>query len=161
MAFSLLTRVIYVKYFVVMAKCKYCQQNISRLDKEVCPICGAKHPLDGEDTTTQDITKVLGEYIDPKTVHVHSRILACILAIVFGFLGIHNFYLNKIKMGLIGLITSIVLIGGLGTLLFFGTSIGIFGYLIPYFVIESLMIAVGLSYIFRRDVVDGYGEFLK
>lgn len=144
-----------------MAKCKYCHEDISRLDKDICPFCGAQHPLDGQDTTTQDITKVLGEYIDPKTIHVHSRILAGILAITLGFLGVHSFYLNKKKMGFIGLILSLVLIGGIGSILFFGTSLGVFAYLIPYFAIEVLMIAVGVSYFIRRDVVDGYGEFLK
>lgn len=144
-----------------MAKCKYCHENISRLDKDTCPFCGGKHPLDGQDTSTQDITKVLGEYIDPKSIRVHSRVLAAILAIVVGFLGIHSFYLHKIKMGLIGLISSLILIGGIGTLLFFGTPLGVFSYLIPYFAIEALMIAVGISYLIRRDVVDGYGEFLK
>ena len=144
-----------------MAKCKYCGQNISRLDKEICPFCGGKNPLDGTDTTTQDVTKVLGQYVDAKKIKHHSRILSAILAFFLGFLGIHSFYLGKKKAGLITLAISASLIGIVGTILFFLTPLGVFAYLIPYFVIEIMMIIVAVSYLVRHDVTDANGEFLE
>lgn len=144
-----------------MAKCKYCGQNISRLDKEICPFCGGKKPLDGTDTTTQDITKVLGEVINPKEVKHHSKVFAAILAFLFGFLGLHSLYLKKYKVALITLAISVGLIGIGGILLYFLVLKNIFAFLIPYFVIEAIMIAVGISYLVRHDVTDGNGEFLK
>lgn len=144
-----------------MAKCKYCGQDISRLEKEICPHCGGKNPLDVGDMTTQDITQVLGDVIDPKLVQQHSKIVTAVLAILLGFMGMHNFYLNKFKTGLITLGISVFLIGGIGTILFVGAHLGVWAYLIPYFAIEALMIVVGISYIFRHDVTDGFGNFLK
>lgn len=144
-----------------MAKCKYCGQNISRLDKEICPFCGGKKPLDGTDTTTQDVTKVLGQYVDAKKIKHHSRIVAALLAIFVGIFGIHSFYLGKKKAGWITLAISVGIIGLVGTLLFLTTGLGVFAYLIPYFVLEALLIAVAISYLVRHDVTDANGEFLE
>ncbi len=44
-----------------MAQCKYCHASITRIDKEVCPFCGGKRPLDGTDTSTQDVTKIVDQ----------------------------------------------------------------------------------------------------
>ena len=143
-----------------MAKCKYCGQNISRLDKEICPFCGGKKPLDGTDTTTQDITKVLGQIIDPKKIKHCNRIVAAILAFVLGIFGAHSHYLKKHKVGFIILAVSVVTIGGLGSLLGLALHMGVWGYLIPYFVLEAFMIVVGINYLVRHDVTDGDGEFL-
>ena len=44
-----------------MAKCKYCGAEISRLDKDNCPFCGGRKPLEGVDDSTQDMTKSLAE----------------------------------------------------------------------------------------------------
>lgn len=145
-----------------MAKCKYCGAEISRLDKENCPFCGGRKPLEGEDMTTQDMTKALeslngvGELPKPK-----SKIIAAILAFVFGIFGAHNYYLGKYKIGLITFGISAITIAGIGSILFFAVLHNIFGYLIPFFVMEALMIGVGISFLLRHDISDANGEFLK
>lgn len=144
-----------------MAKCKYCGENISRLDKEICPFCGGKKPLDGTDTSTQDITQFLDESGKAKKVRHCSKVVAAILAIFVGFLGGHSFYLKKIKNGFIILLISIFLIAGIGSIIYFAGFKSVFAYLIPYFVLEALMIVVGISYLVRHDVTDGNGEFLE
>ena len=40
-----------------MPKCKYCHENITKFDKEICPFCGGKKPLEGVDDSTYDITQ--------------------------------------------------------------------------------------------------------
>ena len=145
-----------------MAKCKYCGSEISRLDKETCPFCGGKRPLEGIDNSTQDMTKALETLqemgVEPKS---KSKVIAAILAFLLGIFGVHNYYLGKYKIGLITLGISIVTIGGLGSILTFLVMHNVFGYLIPYFVMEALMIAVGVSFLVRADISDANGEFLK
>lgn len=143
-----------------MVKCKYCGQNISRLDKDICPFCGGKSPLEGTDASTQDVTKVLEQYSSAKKIKHHSRVVAAILSFLLGFLGINFLYVGRTKKFLISLCFSIVLIGGVGSVLFFLTPLKIFGYLIPYFLIEIVMIVVGINYLIRHDITDSNGEFL-
>lgn len=149
------------KLLRVMANCKHCNAQISRLDKDVCPFCGGLKPLEGTDDSTQDITKVIGQVEHAEDLHLHSRVIAAILAFVFGIFGLHTFYLGKNKKGLITLIVSIDLIGGLGSLIYFVAWKNIFAYLIPYFILEFLMIGVGVAYLTKRNIVDSNGAFLK
>ncbi len=37
----------------------------------------------------------------------------------------------------------------------------VFGYLIPYFVVELFMLIAGINYLVRFDLTDGDGEFLE
>ena len=103
-----------------MAKCKYCGAEISRLDKDNCPFCGGRKPLEGENTETQDMTKAfetLAEMgVEPRN---KSKIVAALLAFFFGIFGAHNYYLGKHKIGLITLGISTTMIAGLGSLLYF------------------------------------------
>lgn len=144
-----------------MAQCKYCHEPISRLDKEVCPFCGGLKPLEGTDTSTQDVTKVINQLDGGIEIKQKKRIIAALLAFILGFLGLHDFYLGKFKKALIWLGISIVLIGGVGSLIFFVGWANPFAYLIPYFVIELFMIFVGVGYLIRHDVTDARGEFLE
>ena len=148
---------------VFMAKCKYCGSEISRLDKENCPFCGGRKPLEGVDDSTQDMTKALETLSElgvpePKQ---KSKIVAAVLAFVLGIFGAHNYYLGKYRIGLIILGISVISIGGLGSLLFFCVFHNVLGYLIPYFVMQALMICVGISLLVRHDIKDASGEFLK
>ena len=83
------------------------------------------------------------------------------IAFLLGFLGVHSFYLGKKKTGFITCGISSFLIGGIVKILFLFVLKNILAFLIPYFVIELLMIIVGISYLVRHDVTDGNGEFLE
>lgn len=145
-----------------MAKCKYCHSPISRLDKDVCPFCGGSKPLEGEDTSTQDVTKVINQLDHPVNIKHKKRIVAAILSVVFGFLGASHFYLGKCKKGLITLAISLVLIAGLGSILFFAAKWhSAFAFLIPYFVIEVVSLFNAYIYITRHNIQDSHGEFLE
>ena len=42
-----------------MYKCRYCGAKISRLNKDTCPLCGGRFPLEGGVDETVDLTKTL------------------------------------------------------------------------------------------------------
>lgn len=148
-----------------MAKCKYCDAQISRLDKEICPFCGGKNPLDGVDTSTEDITKYLDAINSEKDKSIFkpkSRKIAALLAVILGVFGVHSFYLNFKNHGIITIIISIILIGGVGSLLFFSSILrNPFAFLIPYFTLEAFMIGVAIRYLCRSNLRDGRGEFIR
>lgn len=145
-----------------MAKCKYCGAPISRLDKDNCPFCGGRKPLEGLDDSTEDMTKALDDLkVSGDVPKAKSKIIAAILAFIFGIFGAHCYYLGKYRIGLIVLGISIASIAGVGSILYFAALHNVFGYLIPFFVMEVLMIGVGVSILVRHDIVDVNGEFIK
>ncbi len=144
-------------------KCKSCGATLSKLDKEICPFCGTRHPLEGMEDVTQDITKaftpISEEFVRTKP---KSKKVAMILAFLLGFVGAPSFYLGRIKQGFILISISLVLIGGLGSILFFtGVLANALAYLIPFFAIEAVCIAGGLKLYLSSSVTDSRGEFLK
>ena len=118
-----------------MAQCKYCHENITRLDREVCPFCGGLKPLEGTDDSTQDITEVIGQVEHAEDIKAHSRIVAAILAFILGIFGANLFYIGKTKKALIVLAISLVFIGGFGSLIFFLAWKNVLAYLILYFIL--------------------------
>lgn len=145
-----------------MAKCKYCHQDITRLDKEICPFCGGLKPLEGDSGHTLDITKVIDQVEHADQLKFHSKVVAALLAIFLGIFGANNFYLGFKKKGLIALAISIVAIAGLGSLIYFVANwASPFAYLIFYFVLEAIMIGVGVRYLVSHSVTDSSGAFLK
>lgn len=145
-----------------MARCKYCHESITRLDKEVCPFCGGLKPLEGTDDSTQDITKVIGQVENTESLKFRSKVIAAILAILFGVFGANLFYLGKIKKGLIVLAISVLFIVGFGSILFFAIPWhNALAFLIFYFILETLMIGVGIAYLTKHNITDKNGAFLK
>ncbi len=148
-----------------MHKCKYCGAQLSKLDKQICPFCGGLKPLDGSEDVTEDFTKSLESLSDlekAKVARPKSRVVAIVLAIFLGIFGVNSFYLGFKKHGFVSLAISIVVIGGGGSLLFFtGAMPNAFAFLIPYFVLEALIIFAALFLLTRADVKDGRGEFLR
>ena len=145
-----------------MPKCRYCHESISRLDKDICPFCGGKKPLEGIDDSTIDITKVFDPLqLKEKKLNPRSKKVAGILSICLGIFGVDEFYIFRSKRALITLIITLLLIGGLGTILFLFALKNVFGFLIPYFVLEAYFIFKGIYILTSPTVKDGRGEFLK
>ena len=144
-----------------MAKCKYCHEVISRLDKDICPFCGGIKPLEGTDTSTQDVTKVIDQLENQVEIKHKKRIIAALLAIFLGFLGLHQVYLGKYKKALFTAIISLFCIGVVGTILFFAIKWhSVFAYLIPFFLVEGYMLFCGYVYLTNHSIQDSLGEFL-
>lgn len=145
-----------------MPKCRYCHESISRLDKEICPFCGGKKPLEGIDDSTIDITKVFDPVeLKNQNLKPRSKKAAGIFAILLGILGVEEFYIYRHKRALIALAITLIAIGGIGSILFFFALHNAFGFLIPYFVLEIYYIFKGVYILTSPTVKDGRGEFLK
>ena len=144
-----------------MAQCKYCHASLTRLDKEVCPFCGGKRPLDGTDTSTQDVTKIVDQLENTVEIKHKKRIIAALLAVFFGLLGAPLFYLGKIKKGFCVAAICLGFISSLGLLLFFVAHLHIWSFLIPYFVTEIYSLVSAYIYLTNHSVQDSHGEFLE
>ena len=144
-----------------MAQCKYCHASLTRLDKEVCPFCGGKRPLDGTDTSTQDVTKIVDQLENAVEIKHKKRIIAALLAVFFGFLGAPLFYLGKTKKGFCVAAICLGFISSLGLLLFFVAYLHIWSFLIPYFVTEIYSLVSAYIYLTNHSVQDSHGEFLE
>jgi len=147
--------------YTFMAKCRYCGSQISRLDKEICPFCGGRKPLEGTDTSTIDITKAF----DPATLEKEglkrkSKGAAVILAVCFGWMGANFFYLGYWKKGLIQILASILLMS-IGFLLYGLVIDSIWCILVPSIDIFLGNIFCAYRYLTRHDITDARGEFLK
>ncbi len=144
-------------------KCRHCGESISRLDKDICPFCGGLKPLEGENDQTQDITKVIQTVeVENKIEKPKYRLIAFFLEFFLGFLGIDSFYLGKWKRALIIIGITLVIVAGGGLLLFFvGNMHNAWAFVIPLVVIIVGHITFSLNYLFRHDIKDSKGVFLK
>ncbi|MCR5333021.1 MAG: TM2 domain-containing protein [Bacilli bacterium] len=147
-----------------MPKCKNCNAELSRLDKDICPFCGTLKPFDGQENyETEDVTKAFDPIKDDlEDIKYKSKVVCAILAMTLGVFGAHFFYLGKKKLGLIMIAITAVFVASIGCALFFtGALHNVFAFLIPYFALEAAMIASGVITLLRSDIVDARGEFLK
>ncbi len=145
-----------------MAQCKYCHASITRIDKEVCPFCGGKRPLDGTDTSTQDVTKIVDQLENAVEIKHKKKVVAAILAVLFGFLGAPHFYLGKNKKAFLTACICLGLIAGVGLILFFAAKWhSAFAFLIPYFVVEAYSLFTACMYLTKHNIQDSHGEFLE
>lgn len=145
-----------------MAQCKYCHASITRIDREVCPFCGGKRPLDGTDTSTQDVTKIVDQLENAVEIKHKKRIVAALLAVFFGLFGAPLFYLGKVKKGFLTACICLGLIGVVGLILFFAAKWhSVFAFLIPYFVVEACCLFTAFVYLTRHNIQDSHGEFLE
>ena len=145
-----------------MPVCKNCGSRITKFDKDICPICGSKNPLEGVTSETIEITSEiqLGNP-DFKNYHFTSRLVTCLLFIFLGVFGTGFFYAKYKKPGLIWLVINMVIIGGFGSLLAFVSPLGIlWGYLIPTMACYALNIFMGLYFLLKSNLRDGHGEFM-
>lgn len=147
----------------IMPNCRECGSRISKFDKDICPVCGCRYPLDASSNQTQDITSQIDINSDEfKQYKPHKRMVAFILSCFLGWLGAPLFYLGYIKSGILWMLTNLALIAILGSVFAFGLNINIFvSYLVvglvTFIVLNAL---IGFYYLFKNDLKDSKGEFL-
>lgn len=146
-----------------MPNCKNCGARLSKFDKDICPVCGMKKPLDGVNSNTIEITteiqSVKGEFSNYKT---KSRIVACVLSILFGWTGAPFYYVKHFLSGVFYFLASIIFAGGLFAIFYFFISMELlFCILIPIIVIYVINLILGIVFLYYHDLKDGNGEFLK
>ena len=145
-----------------MPVCKNCGARISKFDKDMCPVCGTKAPLEGVTSETIEITSEIKignpQFKDYKETR---RGICCLMFSLFGIFGAGFFYAKFKKFGLIWLAINVIFIAGMGSLLAFLTKAGlIWGYLIPVFIAYAINIGLGLFFLAKHDMKDGNGEFI-
>lgn len=137
-----------------MPKCRMCNQRLSKLDKDVCPFCGARKPLLGVEDYTEDITKTLSaiKVEDITKTRNKNRLIFILLAAFFGVFGAHFYFYKRNKEASYILALSVCLIGLIGTLLTLYTTLYFyFAFLIPYVIIEIPLIISAFYFAFSKE----------
>ena len=145
-----------------MPNCRNCGARISKFDKDICPVCGTKNPLQGVSSETVEITSQidLNNFVEGQKV-VCRRKKMLVLFLACGFTAAPFFYLKKKKFAIIWLIINLLLLGGLFTLLFLlpGVPLAV-SIIVPIVSVYALNSVMGAIYYFLQDLKDGEGEFV-
>lgn len=147
-----------------MPKCKYCGENITKFDKEICPFCGGKKPLEGVESYTVDITQTINT-VDKKTVEnykQHSKLVNSLLCMFLGIFGADSFYLGHFKLGISRLLVGLIYIISLFCILYFAVNLEIsYSLLISIGSIFVVYFILGIIGLFLNSRKDSNGAFLK
>ena len=145
-----------------MPVCRHCGSRISKFDKDRCPICGEINPLEGTNSDTIEITSQVnlndadfGDY-KPK-----RKSIFLILSILIGFTGSQFFYLRYLKAGLITLLISLAIFGGVFSIFYFGANNLLLGILIPLIIVYVANIVFGIIIYLKPSFKDAHGNLLK
>lgn len=148
-----------------MPYCRNCGARITKFEKDICPVCGTRDPLDGATSDTVEITSQIN--INEKDVRkqykMHFRLNTFIFFIFLGWTGAGYFYLNFKKRGLIWLISNLVVLAGLICLFAFVllSPDNWLSYMAPVSVVYLVNIGVGIYYLVKNNTKDGNGEFIR
>lgn len=146
-----------------MPVCKNCGARISKLNNDICPVCGTRNPLQGVSSETVEITSQLdANSLEYKNYRPISRMVAFILSALIGFSGAALFYMRYFKLAIIHLSINIILFVGMFLLIFFVGQLSPFlSIFIPLAILYAINILLGLFILLKNDLKDGRGEFLK
>ena len=146
-----------------MPKCRNCGARLTKLDKDICPVCGFKNPLEGVSSETVEITSQFNLGTEEfETYKPCTKATALALFASLGWSGAALFYLSYFHFAIIWAAINIaVLIGGIGSILAFLTPVGIlWGYLIMVLACYVINIIAGVIVYLKPNMKDGRGEFL-
>ena len=144
-----------------MPYCKSCHKEISRLDNDVCPYCGEKDPIDADYATkdvTSSINPITGKYELYKSKSLKAYVILCM---ALGFLGVHDFYAGFWKRGIVFLVSFLLLVGGIGSLIFFLAWKSFWIYLILFFAFVAFDLIYGFLLSKKAPLKDAEGEYLR
>ncbi len=147
-----------------MPKCKYCHENITKFDKEICPFCGGKKPLEGVDDSTYDITQfvdIMKKSDQEVKFKQRKRVTNGLLCMFLGIFGADAFYLGFKKIGFIRLIIDIVIYAAISLILFFFTELSFYSFIIPFGVLFIIYFIIGIINLSIRGKKDINGVFLR
>ncbi len=150
-----------------MPKCKYCGQSITKFDKEMCPYCGGKYPIDSSNPQTTDITEAINTVNPTDEARVNykpkKKVINAILCMFLGFLGIDELYLGFRNRFLIRLIINAVCYVALLLIFYFTKTIVSGGLLfsLPLIIVFGVWFIVGIIFFVLKNKKDANGAFLK
>ena len=145
-----------------MPNCKNCGARITKFDKDICPVCGCKNPLQGVTSETVEITTQIdvSQFQEGQKVVCRRKIVLLLFCLI-GFIGAPFFYLKHKKFALIYLIINVLVLGGLFALSYFllGWPV-VAAILAPIGIVYLVNIVLGIVYYFLPDLKDGEGAFV-
>lgn len=146
-----------------MPKCKYCHENITRFDKEICPFCGGKKPLEGIDDSTYDITQCIDIMKERGEMEFkqRSRVTNALLCMFLGMFGADAFYLGFTKIGIVRILINLVLIAAISLPLFFLTELSYLSFAIGGGALFVLYFIFGIVNFFIKGKKDANGVFIR
>ena len=145
-----------------MPNCRNCGARLSKFDKDICPVCGTKNPLEGVSSETVEITSQidLSSFKEGQKV-VRRRKTLLILFVACGFTASQFFYLKKKKFAVLWLAINLLILVGLFFLLSMFPGIHLIVAIIVPIVFTYLMNSImGVIYYFLPNLKDGEGEFV-
>ena len=144
-----------------MPICKNCGSRIEKFNKDICPICGEKKPLEGVSSETIEITSQIDLKNSDFKYRQTKKSIVLLLFCLIGFTGAGFFYMKRNKYGIIYMIASLLLIGVGGLCLSLLDNMMPYGFLIALGISYVLDIALGLYLYFSKNIKDGEGEFIR
>lgn len=145
-----------------MPYCKNCHAIISKFDNDICPNCGQPHPIDS-DYKTMDMTKRYDLFGNEAPLYrTRSQKTAAILAMAAGPFGAHFFYTRKTVLGIVALALTLLLVGGVASILIFVAHFDVaLSIVIPFAAVWLCHLVYGLWFLKANSPKDGNGEFLR
>lgn len=144
-----------------MPNCKNCGARLTKFDKDICPVCGCKAPLDGVLSETIEVTTEIDlsdeNFSNYKPLYKKTLLL---LFCLVGFTGAPFFYLKKNKWGLLYLLINLAVIAGIGVPLLF-TQLTFWGFVIALGVTYVANIIMGIIYFFMNNLRDEGGNYVR
>ena len=150
-----------------MPKCKYCGQSITKFDKEICPYCGGKRPIDENNPQTTDITESIKTVNPSDESRVNykpkKKITNSLLCMFLGIFGLDELYLGYRNRFLIRLICNVIVYIIL-MVTFYLTKVlvkPLYIFLLPLIILFGIWFIVGLIFLFINNKKDSSVAFLK
>ncbi len=150
-----------------MPKCKYCGQAITKFDKEICPYCGGKSPIDSENPQTTDITEAINTVSPTDEARINfkpkKKVINALLCMFLGIFGIDELYLGFKNRFLIRLSANAVCYIALILIFYFTKTIESNGLLfsLPLIIVFCFWFIVGIFFFVIKNKKDSSGAFLK
>lgn len=147
-----------------MPKCRFCNENITKFDKEICPYCGSRKPLEDVDVATNDITQVLSTQEEKKKVSYkeHSKVINAVFAFTLGMFGANFFYLGFLLKGFLRLFIGLLISAGLFVLFFIAIPLGL-PIALAIAIGANFLVGIiqGIYYLSSNTLKDASGVLLK
>jgi hypothetical protein len=149
-----------------MPKCKYCGQSITKFDKEICPYCGGKNPIDSSSPETMDITESIKTVTPTDEVRVKfkpkKRNLNAVLCMFLGVFGIDELYLGFKNRFLIRLAINAVAYIAFVLIFYFSnkSAAPLYIFFLPFLIVFGVWFVIGIIFLFIKNKKDSNGVFL-
>ena len=145
-----------------MPYCRHCHKEISKFDTDICPCCGGAKPI-ADGYKTIDVTRTFdAAYTDAKMPKTRSQKAFCVLTMTLGYFGVGEFYIYRPKRALFCLISTLIVVSGGGSALFFSNALrNALAFVLPFLGLWLIYVVAGIVYLKVDSPKDGKGDFLR